>query len=96
MPGSPQFQLLKANTKAARIRATFTHKKFTAVAAKAHESKRLSCIIGSKWQKAGSSAKVSVSLSFPVSELALKKEKRYMVNVTTEKVMLCRSNRSQI
>ena len=39
MPGSPQFQLLKTNTNVARLRATFTHRKFTAVTAKAQESR---------------------------------------------------------
>ena len=39
MPGSPQFQLLKTNTSVARLRATFTHRKFTAVTANAQESR---------------------------------------------------------
>lgn len=40
---------------------------------------------------------MSVSFSFPVGELALgKKGKQYVVNVTREKVMLCRPNRFQI
>lgn len=81
-------------------KTTYTHSKFPAVAAKAHESRggkrSLRCIIGSKWQKVGISVRVSVSLHFPVSELALGKKKRYMVNVNMWKVMLCRSNRSQI